>query len=364
MTTPPASVAAQTAAPADCLTGIPTRWVGPVRITGNTTHTQTRVPLATYESPLWPSVARGARISRLLEDGIKVTLVDDRMTRSVLLQTVDAEAAYAATVALHARTDELRTLTRETSRFATLLDIRHEIIGPLLFVRFEFTTGDASGHNMVTLAADRLLTHLVTHLQGVSYGSISANYCTDKKATAVNGILGRGKNATAEILIPHAMVTDHLHTTASKITQLNINKNLVGTLLAGGIRSANAHYANMLLAFYLATGQDAANIVEGSQGITYAADRDGDLYFSCTLPNLILGTVGNGKTLTTVEEALIRLGCREERPIGDNARRLAAIAAATVLCGELSLMAAQTNPGELMNVHTRLERSAGAVHDA
>ncbi|MGW7094888.1 hydroxymethylglutaryl-CoA reductase [Streptomyces sp. NPDC054874] len=363
MTSRPAILPAPTATQADAPTPVPTRWVGPVRITGNAARTEIHVPLATYESPLWPSVARGARISRLAETGITVNLVDERMTRSVLLEAPDAETAYAAALAVHARIDALRALTRQSSRFAELLAIRHEIIGPLLFVRFEFATGDASGHNMATLAADHLLGHLLTHIPDVTYGSISANYCTDKKATAINGILGRGKNATAEILIPQPLVTRYLHTTAERIARLNVHKNLVGTLLAGGIRSANAHYANMLLAFYLATGQDAANIVEGSQGITYAADRDGDLYFSCTLPNLIVGTVGNGKAHTGVEEALTRLGCRENRRTGDNARRLAAIAAATVLCGELSLMAAQTNPGELMNAHTRLERLTGGRHD-
>ena len=59
-----------------------------------------------------------------------------------------------------------------------------------------------------------------------------------------------------------------------------IKKNLLGTLAAGGIRSANAHFANMLLGFYLATGQDAANIIEGSQGIVHAEVRNDDLYFS------------------------------------------------------------------------------------
>jgi hydroxymethylglutaryl-CoA reductase (NADPH) len=126
--------------------------------------------------------------------------------------------------------------------------------------------------------------------------------------------------------------------------------------MAGGLRSANAHYANMLLAFYLATGQDAANIIEGSQGIVHAEVREGDLYFSCTLPNLIVGSVGNGKGIDFVEDNLRQLGCKEPREPGANARRLAAICAATVLCGELSLMAAQTNPGELMEAHIKLER--------
>ncbi len=52
----------------------------------------------------------------------------------------------------------------------------------------------------------------------------------------------------------------------------------------------------------------------------------------------------------------MRLGCREEREPGANARRLAALCAATVLCGELSLLAAQTNPGELMAAHVAMER--------
>ncbi|MGB0733811.1 MAG: hydroxymethylglutaryl-CoA reductase, partial [Pontibacterium sp.] len=82
----------------------------------------------------------------------------------------------------------------------------------------------------------------------------------------------------------------------------------------------------------------------------------GDLYFSCTLPNLIVGSVGNGKGLDFVEDNLRALGCKEAREPGENARRLAAICAATVLCGELSLLSAQTNPGELMEAHIKLER--------
>ncbi|WP_403551838.1 hydroxymethylglutaryl-CoA reductase [Streptomyces iakyrus] len=330
--------------------------MGPLRISGNVATTETEVPLATYESPLWPSVGRGAKISRQTEQGIVATLVDERMTRSVLVEAEDAQTAYAATRQLDERFDEFDKIVRTCSRFAQLIGIRHEITGNLLFIRFEFGTGDASGHNMATLAADALLSHILQTIPGISYGSISGNYCTDKKATAINGILGRGKNVVTELLVPRAVVTDMLHTTAAKIAELNVRKNMLGTLLAGGIRSANAHYANMLLGFYLATGQDAANIVEGSQGVTVAEDRDGDLYFSCTLPNLIVGTVGNGKGLGFVEANLTRLGCRDEREPGGNARRLAAICAATVLCGELSLLAAQTNPGELMRAHVLMER--------
>lgn len=338
------------------IAGVPMRWVGPLRISGNVATTETPVPLATYESPLWPSVGRGAKVSMLSERGIVATLVDERMTRSVLLEAVDAQTALTAARTIDARIGELREVVRTCSRFAELIGVRHEINANLLFLRFEFSTGDASGHNMATLASDVLLGHLLETVPGISYGSISGNYCTDKKATAINGILGRGKNVVTELLVPRDVVEDVLHTTAAAIVELNIRKNMLGTLLAGGIRSANAHFANMLLGFYLATGQDAANIVEGSQGVVMAEDRDGDLYFACTLPNLIVGSVGNGKGLGFVESNLTRLGCRAERAPGENARRLAVIAAATVLCGELSLLAAQTNPGELMRAHVQLER--------
>ncbi|MFI9503577.1 hydroxymethylglutaryl-CoA reductase [Nocardia sp. NPDC052566] len=335
---------------------VPLQWVGPLRVTGNTVDDLVEVPLATYESPLWPSVRRGARMSTLTEHGIVATLVDDRMTRSILLEADDAHTAYTTVGRLKEQFTQLQEVAAGSSRYGRLIDLHHQITGNLLFLRFEFSTGDASGHNMATLAADHLMDHILATLPGLRYVSISGNYCTDKKATAVNGILGRGKNVITELLIPRDLVAARLHTTARDVVELNIRKNLIGTLLAGGIRSANAHYANMLLAFYLATGQDAANIVEGSQGITHAEDRDGDLYFSCTLPNLIVGTVGNGKHQDFVEENLTRLGCREAREPGENARRLAVLAAATVLCGELSLMAAQTNRGELMRAHTQFER--------
>jgi hydroxymethylglutaryl-CoA reductase (NADPH) len=294
----------------------------------------------------------------MLCDGIKTTLVDERMSRSILLEADAAADALAAWQALQNSKVKMQAVVSQHSRFAKLLDMHAQIVGNLLYLRLEFSTGDASGHNMVTQAADNIMTWLLAAHPQLRYCSISGNYCSDKKATAVNGILGRGKYVVAEIIIARELCARRLLTTPEKVVDLNIKKNLLGTLMAGGVRSANAHYANMLLGFYLATGQDAANIIEGSQGVTHAEVRGDDLYFSCTLPNLIVGTVGNGKGLDFVSANLARLGCAEEREAGENARRLAQICAATVLCGELSLLAAQTNPGELMEAHLKLERKA------
>lgn len=341
----------------DLYTSIPTQWVGPISITGPVMTETLSVPLATYESPLWPSTGRGAKVSRACS-GIRCTLIDERMTRSVALRADNAAAAHEAWQSISARQDDMNKIVKSTSRFAELIGLNRQIVGPVLYLRFECSTGDAAGHNMVTKAADALLEWVLKEYPQLSYSTISANYCTDKKNGAVNGILGRGKYVIAEIDIPRDICQKMLRTTPEKITQLNIEKNFIGGILAGSVRSANAHFANMLLAFYLATGQDAANIIEGSQGIVHCDVRNDSLYFSVTVPNLIIGTVGNGKAGPEIEQTLAKMGCRDEREPGENARRLAVICAATILCGELSLMAAQTNPAELMRSHILMERAS------
>jgi len=338
----------------DCAS-VPMRRVGPVSVKSREVSGEFELPLATYETPLWPSVSRGARVTTA-GGGLSVVIADERMTRSVVVEAASAMEAVAARDFLSANRGALESVTQTTSRFARLKDVHTQIAGNLLYIRFAFDTGDAAGHNMATKAADALLTWILDQCPQLSYVSISGNYCCDKKPSAVNGILGRGKYAIAEMTISAELCRKLLKTTPEKVVALNIKKNLIGTLLAGGLRSANAHFANMLLGFYLATGQDAANIIEGSQGIVHAEVRDGGLYFSTTIPNLILGTAGNGKDLPFVQDNLRRLGCLEPREPGANARRLAIFAAAAVWCGEISLLAAQTNPGELMKAHETLER--------
>lgn len=334
---------------------VPMKTIGPIKIIGPVLNDEIAVPLATYESPLWPSTHRGARVSRA-SGGIQVVVVDECMTRSVLVEAPDAEYGHHVIAALHSYKDEMQLAAKGSSRFVHLEDWNTQLVGNLIYIRFSMKTGDAAGHNMTTQASELLLNWILKRFPKLQYVSISGNYCTDKKASAVNGILGRGKYVVAEVTVSREVCERLLKTTPEKMVNLNIKKNLIGTLLAGGIRSANAHFANMLLGIYLATGQDAANIIEGSQGMVHAEVRNDALYFSATLPNVIVGTVGNGKHLDFVKENLKKMGCLEDKKPGLNARRLAAIVGATVLCGEISLLAAQTNPGELMESHTRLER--------
>ena len=54
---------------------IPMRTVGPIKIVGPEVNEEICVPLATYESPLWPSVDRGARVSMAC-GGVSAVVVD------------------------------------------------------------------------------------------------------------------------------------------------------------------------------------------------------------------------------------------------------------------------------------------------
>lgn len=365
------------------ITPIPTKWVGPIKVAGNEISGEFEVPLATLEKPLWYTVARGAKLS-MLGDGIDVVVVKEGMSRSIVLKGSSSLAVTEVARRLQQRREELVTVVAGTSRFTQLIDWHEKIVGNLLYLRLNFFVGEAAGHNMATKAADAILNWLLHQYPQLTYVSISGNFCVDKKVSAVNGILGRGKYVVAEMLIPVAKCLKILRTTPAAIVDLHIKKNLLGSIIAGSIGTANAHFANILLAVYLATGQDAANIVEGSQGIVNAELQGDDLYFSVTLPNLIVGVLGSGKDLAFARENLQRLGCTqtdlqnasqkdsnslalqqrnnaanqiaESIAPSSGARRLASIIAAAVWCGEISLLAAQTNAGELVKSHMLLER--------
>ena len=85
--------------------------------------------------------------------------------------------------------------------------------------------------------------------------------------------------------------------------------------------------------------------------VTQVLDN-GDYYWSITLPSLIVATHGGGTGLATQAECLAMLGCTGP----GSARKLAEIAAATVLAGEISLASAVLR-GDWVSGHERLGRN-------
>ena len=160
-------------------------------------------------------------------------------------------------------------------------------------------------------------------------------------------------------MLDEAVLAESLKTNAPALAEVQYRKNLVGSIAAGSM-GFNAHFANVLAALFIATGQDPAQVAEAAVGVTtLEAREDGSAYAAVYLPDVPLGVVGGGTPLGTQREALRLIGAvpDPERP-GAGSVRLAEILGATVLAGELSLLAAFTT-GDLAGAHERLGRGTG-----
>lgn len=263
---------------------IPVGLAGPLHINGEHAQGDFYVPLATSEGALVASVNRGCTVTKAV-GGTTVRIIDDKMTRAPVIRANSVTEALKIKEWIERHFIELKEASESTTRHGKLLKVDPVVVvGRYLYPRFTFTTGDSMGMNMVTIATEKAL-EILTRETGAHVIALSSNLCVDKKPSALNLIEGRGKTVVAEIIIPPEIVEKKLKTTVKAITEVNLAKNMIGSAISGSM-GFNAHYANMIGALFLATGQDEAHIVEGSLGITTAEEQNGDLYFSVTLPDL------------------------------------------------------------------------------
>ena len=205
--------------------------------------------------------------------------------------------------------------------------------------------------NMATIATKKAVQLIEKKMKAKCF-SLSGNVCVDKKPSWLNFISGRGKKVWAEARIKKKTVKEVLKTTPQEIVAVVNKKCLLGSIMAGSL-GFNAHFANVISALFLATGQDMAHVVDGSLGVTTAEKRGGDLYFSVYIPSLMVGTVGGGTHLAAQEEALSLLGLGKGE-VGESIK-FARIIAGAVLAGELSLIAALA-ADHLAEAHQKLGR--------
>jgi len=336
---------------------IPTGVAGPLRMNGEHFY----IPLATTEGALIASTNRGCRA---IEEagGVKSFVHRDGMSRAPVLQFRSAADAYECKRWIECK-ENMEAVTNAfqmTSLYAKLLRVDPFIEGKFLYLRFVATTGDAMGMNMVTKGTTEAIRLVQKHFPSATLESISGNMCVDKKASALNWIEGRGKSVVAEAEIPEHVVRDVLKTNVDSIARLATSKLHMGAANSVSIGGCNAHAANVVAAIFLATGQDAAQIVSSSMCSTQLSrSENGNLYISCTMNCLEVGTVGGGTILAPQQACLALLGCcgpSDVRP-GENAERLAKVICSAVLAGELSLLASQCT-GDLVRSHLRLNRSS------
>jgi hydroxymethylglutaryl-CoA reductase (NADPH) len=317
--------------------------------------------LATTEGRLVAGVNRGAAAINK-SGGATTRILKNGMTRSVLLETKTVTASYAAAQFIKSNSGKalITKAFSENTKYITLQDVEVYNTGRFLFVVYSADTSAAMGMNMLTIASSDATRALIENLakKGLKLTllSESGNMCADKKPSMINVIRGRGISIVAEATIPKKILKDCFKADAKKIEELNHAKNYVGSSLAGSI-AHNAHVANVLSAIFIAYGQDAAQVVDGVNALDDAkAQKNGDLYISVYIPALEIGTYGGGTRRETQKELLSATGVYGEGDSkGITKMKFAEIIAATVLAGELNLLAAQAGM-ELSSSHASLKR--------
>ena len=327
---------------------VPLGFVGPMLINGDHAKDKFLIPMATTEGALLASVNRGTSLISKA-GGANVVIVKDEMTRAPVFRVNDVRHGVMVTEWVKENFATIKEAAESTTGHGKLLSIEPFSAGRNLYLRFSYFTGDALGMNMATIATEAASKIIAERTDAVMI-SVSGNLCTDKKPAAINFLRGRGKMVLADVTIPRELVEERLHTTPETVVDACIRKNNIGSSLAGSLGS-NAHMANMIAAVFIATGQDPAQVVEGSMGTTTAEVVEGDLYISVRLPALEVGTVGGGTRLPTQAEALSIIDC-----VGaGKAKKFAEIIGAVVLAGELSTIGAQA-AGHLGKAHKELGR--------
>jgi hydroxymethylglutaryl-CoA reductase (NADPH) len=233
----------------------------------------------------------------------------------------------------------LERVVAGTSRYCRLIDMRCSVVGNIVYVLFEFATGDAAGQNMVTAAGRALCSSILASSPVAPQSWLAESVLSgDKRSSPMAFRSARGRNASAEIVLPAKQVRRYWH--ADVADMVRAWQQATGGAVQTGAVGLQGNVANALAALFIACGQDAACIAEACTALTRVeATRDGDAYFSVTLPNLIVGTVGGGTFLPTAQECLAMLGC-----VGTGgAGKFAEIVAAVALAGEIAIVGAMAS---------------------
>lgn len=310
---------------------VPIGLAGPLRVNGEHACGDFYVPLATTEGTLVASYNRGMKLLRAA-GGVQTTVHDDCMQRAPAFLFHSAREATEFGDWILENMDEIRRQAESTTHVGKLRNIEQYSASRFRFLRFDYTTGDAAGQNMVTKATRAACDWIKDNYAGIDHYYLESNFATDKKSSQINILRTRGKRVTAEAIVPANLLTQVTHAPASLVLRARQVANL-GAMISGA-NNNGAHAANAITAIFIATGQDVANVSESCAGIIHAElTPEGDYYFSVTLPSLIVASYGGGTGLPTQRECLEIMGCYGEGKV----RKLAEIVAATVLCGELSL---------------------------
>jgi|HubBroStandDraft_3_1064219.scaffolds.fasta_scaffold04490_2 hydroxymethylglutaryl-CoA reductase (NADPH) len=313
---------------------VPIGFAGPLRVNGEHAQGEFLIPLATTEGTLVASYNRGIKVLNL-SGGVTSTVVGDSMQRAPVFVFGNARHGREFARWVDDNLAAIREQAESTSSVAKLIYVDKYLSNNLVFLRFNYSTGDAAGQNMVGRATFTACSWILDNAANIRRFYLESNFATDKKTSQINIMRTRGKRVTAEATVPRDVLLQHMRVDPETLHYHGAIAN-IGAFLSGA-NNNGAHSPNGITAMFIATGQDVANVAESSAGIVYTeVNADGSLYLSFTVPSLIVATHGGGTALATQRECLEILGCRGKGKVN----KLAEIVAAVVLAGEISLASA------------------------
>jgi hydroxymethylglutaryl-CoA reductase (NADPH) len=296
------------------------------------------------------SYNRGIKVLNLC-GGVRVTVIADAMQRAPVFVFEDARSGREFLRWVEANTGTIRQQAEATSSVARLLNIDSYLSNKFVYLRFNYTTGDAAGQNMVGRATFAACSWILDQYPGVKHFYLESNFATDKKSSQINIMRTRGKRVTAEAVILRDVLIQHMRVEPESLAYHYAVAN-IGSILSGA-NNNGAHSANAITAMFIATGQDVANVSESSSGLLYTElTPEKDLYISITIPSLIVATYGGGTGLPTQRECLELLDAYGAGKVN----KLAEIVAGVVLAGEISLGAAISS-SDWVSSHERYGRT-------
>jgi hydroxymethylglutaryl-CoA reductase (NADPH) len=329
---------------------LPVGVIGPLRVNGIFAKGDYYAPLATTEAALVASYNRGARLISSVGGCTTGTLAEGvHRSPGFAFRTTTEAGLFVAWVC--SNFEMLQAAAKTTTKHGELVELSPHVEGDHVYLVCTFTTGDAAGQNMVTIATEAVCAAIIEKSPvQPAFWFVEANFSGDKKASHLAFMSVRGRKVTASVVLSGEAVRTQLHTTPERM-QDYWRMSALGGVMSGSI-GVQGHYANGLAALYLATGQDAACVAESAVGVTRIEVRESDtLFVSVTLPNIIVGTVGGGTNLPSQAAGLNILGLKGS----GNARAFAEVCAAVCLAGELSIIGALC-AHQFASAHQKLAR--------
>ena len=327
---------------------IPVGLAGPLHIHFSSGESaETYLPLATTEAALVASINRGCK-AITAAGGVRTSSEYVGITRSIAFEVKDAEGIAGEIRRLESA---WKKIAEATSSHLKVLSYDIDTKDDVLFLTIAADTDEAMGMNMLTIAAQSVGEFLAKEL-GIPMLTVAGNVDSDKKPSVRTKTKGRGYRVRAEAVISENVVQEVLKSNPEALLKTARAKLELGSELADTL-GKNLHVANAIVALYLATGQDAAHVVEGSLADTILTKQEDGIRMRVEFPALLVGVRGGGTQLPAQKQCLdlILKNKTKLRP----AAQLAETIAAAALAGELSLLAAQST-NTLAGAHRNLAR--------